>query len=189
MLFRSGGSATIGLESTILDLSGKKPVILRPGYLSREDLLSVLPNLEYDPAVIARTTQKDIVARAPGMKYRHYAPKGNLTVYEGGRVEVAAAINRAAADKIREGHTCAVLAAEETAAEYVCPIVKSIGARTQEEIIAARLFDVLRSFDDEGVEFIFSESFSDGHLGTAIMNRLLKAAGYQVIHVPDGDGK
>ena len=75
-----GGSATIGLESTILDLSGKKPVILRPGYLSREDLLSVLPNLEYDPAVIARTTQKDIVARAPGMKYRHYAPKGNLTV-------------------------------------------------------------------------------------------------------------
>lgn len=184
-----GGSATIGLESTILDLSGKKPVILRPGYLSREDLLSVLPNLEYDPAVIARTTQKDIVARAPGMKYRHYAPKGNLTVYEGGRVEVAAAINRAAADKIREGHTCAVLAAEETAAEYVCPIVKSIGARTQEEIIAARLFDVLRSFDDEGVEFIFSESFSDGHLGTAIMNRLLKAAGYQVIHVPDGDGK
>ena len=62
-------------------------------------------------------------------------------------------------------------------------------ARTQEEIIAARLFDVLRSFDDEGVEFIFSESFSDGHLWTAIMNRLLKAAGYQVINVPDGDGK
>ncbi|MDE7327988.1 MAG: threonylcarbamoyl-AMP synthase [Lachnospiraceae bacterium] len=182
-LILDGGETTIGLESTILDLSGEKPVILRPGYLSREDLLPILPDVEYDPAVIAKTMQKDIVAKAPGMKYRHYAPKGNLTIYEGEQKAVVAAVNRAVEEKMGEGYTCAVLATEETKGAYTCPVVKSIGGRAQEEIIAARLFDVLRSFDDGGVEYIFSESFPDGNLGPAIMNRLLKAAGYQVIYV------
>lgn len=182
-LILDGGEAAIGLESTILDLSGEKPMILRPGFYSREDLLAVLPGVEYDPAVIAKTAQKDVVAKAPGMKYRHYAPKGSLVIYEGGREAVIAAINAAVAKKAAEGFSCAVLAAEETAAFYVCENVKVIGMRGRGETIAARLFDVLRSFDEEGVEYIFSESFSDGHLGAAIMNRLLKAAGYQIVEV------
>ena len=160
-LILDGGESLIGLESTIIDLSEEKPVILRPGFLSREEMLSLLPGLEYDPAVIAKTDQKNIVARAPGMKYRHYAPKGNLVIYEGERKAVINAINCAVARRIKEGGTCAVLTGT----------------------IAASLFDVLRSFDEEGIEYIFSESFSDGHLGTAIMNRLLKAAGHQVIYI------
>lgn len=180
-LILDGGETVIGLESTILDLSGEKPVILRPGFYSREDLLTVLPGVEYDPAVIAKTAQKDVVAKAPGMKYRHYAPKGSLVIYEGGREAVIAAINRAAAEKSAAGFSVAVLAAKETAASYVCANVKIVGTRAREETIAACLFDVLRKLDEEGVEFIFSESFSDGHLGAAIMNRLLKAAGYQVV--------
>jgi len=182
-LILDGGESLIGLESTIIDLSEEKPVILRPGFLSREEMLSLLPGLEYDPAVIAKTDQKNIVARAPGMKYRHYAPKGNLVIYEGERKAVINAINCAVARRIKEGGTCAVLTTEESKAEYLCPCVKSIGTRQKEETIAASLFDVLRSFDEEGVEYIFSESFSDGHLGTAIMNRLLKAAGHQVIYI------
>ena len=76
-----------------------------------------------------------------------------------------------------------MLTTEESKADYSCPEIKSIGTRQREETIAASLFDALRSFDEGGIEYIFSESFSDGHLGMAIMNRLLKAAGYQVIHV------
>lgn len=182
-LILDGGEATIGLESTIVDLSGGKPMILRPGFLSKEDFLMVLPEIDYDPAVIARTAQKDIVAKAPGMKYRHYAPKGNLVIYEGEREAVAAAVNRAVKEKMADGFSCAVLAAGESGAAYLCPNVKIVGTREKEETIAAHLFAVLRSFDEEGVEFIFSESFSDGHLGEAIMNRLLKAAGYQVVKV------
>lgn len=182
-LILDGGDAKIGLESTILDLSGEKPMILRPGFLSREDLLPVLPEVEYDPAVLAKTAQKDIVAKAPGMKYRHYAPRGSLVIYEGGPEAVIAAINRAVKEKEREGRSCAVLTTEESRARYTCQNVKSVGLREREETIAARLFDVLRSFDEENVEYIFSESFAAGHMGAAIMNRLLKAAGYQVMKV------
>lgn len=182
-LILDGGEAALGLESTILDLSGEKPMILRPGFYSREDLLAVLPEVEYDPAVIAKTAQKDVVAKAPGMKYRHYAPKGSLVIYEGGREAVIAAINGAVAKKEARGFSCAVLAAEETACFYACANVKVVGTRVREETIAAHLFDVLRAFDEEGVEYIFSESFSDGHLGAAIMNRLLKAAGYRIVEV------
>ncbi len=184
-LILDGGDALIGLESTILDLSGEKPMILRPGFLSREDLAFVLPEVEYDPAVVARIAQKDIVAKAPGMKYRHYAPKGNLVIYEGEREAVITAINGAVEKREAAGETCAVLTTEESRAAYVCANIKSVGTRAQEETIAARLFDVLRSFDEEGVEYIFSESFADGHMGAAIMNRLLKAAGYQVVNVGD----
>lgn len=182
-LILDGGESLIGLESTIIDLSEEKPVILRPGFLSREEMLSLLPGLEYDPAVVAKTDGKDIVAKAPGMKYRHYAPKGNLVIYEGGKEAVIAAINRDVARRIEEGFSCAVLTTEESKANYFCPHIKSIGTRQREETIAASLFDALRSFDEEGIEYIFSESFSDGHLGTAIMNRLLKAAGHQVIYI------
>lgn len=182
-LILDGGEATIGLESTIVDLSGEKPLILRPGFLSKEDFLGILPEMEYDPAVVARTAQKEIAAKAPGMKYRHYAPKGKLVIYEGEREAVAAAVNRAVEEKTAGGFSCAVLAAQESGAAYTCPNVKIVGMREREETIAAHLFDVLRSFDEEGVEFIFSESFSDGHLGEAIMNRLRKAAGYQVVKV------
>lgn len=186
-LILDGGPVEIGLESTILDLSGEKPLILRPGYFAREDFLEILPEVEYDPAVIARTMQKNIVAKAPGMKYRHYAPKGSLTIYEGERSDVISAINRAVEEKTAAGFSCAVLATEESKAYYACPHVKSVGSREREETIAARLFDVLRSFDEERIEYIFSESFEDGHLGGAIMNRLLKAAGYQIVKVAKED--
>ncbi len=161
-LILDGGESLIGLESTIIDLSEEKPVILRPGFLSREEMLSLLPGLEYDPAVVAKTDGKDIVAKAPGMKYRHYAPKGNLVIYEGGKEAVIAAINRDVARRIEEGFSCAVLTTEESKANYFCPHIKSIGTRQREETIAASLFDALRSFDEEGIEYIFSESFRTG---------------------------
>lgn len=180
-----GGPVEIGLESTIIDLSEERPLILRPGFISLEELRELLPDAEYDKAVISRNQEKGLVAKAPGMKYRHYAPKGNLIIYEGTEAAVIRAINEQVQKEQAKGYRVAVLATEETKEKYVAGTVKSIGSRTEEATIAANLFDTLREFDEEGMEYIYSESFDTERLGQAIMNRLLKAAGYQVIQAKD----
>lgn len=177
-----GGAVQIGLESTILDLSGETPMILRPGYISLQELQTVLPEVIYDKAVISRQMDPNVVAKAPGMKYRHYAPKGSLTIFEGSEETVINAINQEAASQLAQGKRVAVLATDETRKHYKCGLVKSIGSRKDEEAIAANLFELLREFDEAQMEYIYSESFDSGHLGQAIMNRLLKAAGYRVIY-------
>ncbi len=176
-----GGSAQIGLESTIIDLTGENPMILRPGYITLEMLLNVVDEVKYDPAVITRQLKEDIVAKAPGMKYRHYAPKGQLIIFEGPMQKVVDTINEKTAKRIQEGYQVGVLATDETKKAYKQGHVKSIGSRKDEEAIAAHLFGILRDFDTLGVSYIYSESFEDNALSQAIMNRLLKAAGYQMI--------
>lgn len=176
-----GGSSDIGLESTIVDLTGETPLILRPGFVTIEQLSEVLPDITYDKAVLKKSASENIVAKAPGMKYRHYAPKGELTIYEGTSKAVIAAINKAAAQRAAEGFKTGVIATDETYSEYKCDFVKTIGSRSDENAIAAHLFDLLREFDKEEVSYIFTESFNDNPLGQAIMNRLLKAAGYKII--------
>lgn len=176
-----GGSSTIGLESTIVDLTGEFPVILRPGFITKEMLDQCIKGTEYDQAVLKREKSDPVVAKAPGMKYRHYAPKGQLTIYEGDTNRVISAINEIAKQKTQEGVSVGILATEETKHHYLYGEVKSIGTRKNEETIAAHLFECLREFDSSNVAYIFSESFDDNSLGQAIMNRLLKAAGYQVV--------
>ncbi len=175
-----GGAVTIGLESTIVDLSGEVPLILRPGYITPEMLREILPNVAYDPAILKKTADPTLVAKAPGMKYRHYAPKGNLRIYEGSLDAVVAKIREEAAKKVAEGYSVAILASEETKGYYPEFVVRSVGTRAQEETVAANLFDTLREFDHMGARFIFGECFSREGIGHAIMNRLLKAAGYQM---------
>lgn len=176
-----GGSAQIGLESTIIDLVNEKPMILRPGYITKNQLEEVLASVEYDPAVIAKEKSEIKVAKAPGMKYRHYAPKGELSIFEGPSDKVVASIRELATQKISMKQTVGIIATDETSNDYKEGIVKSIGSRKDEEAIAAHLFGILREFDSLGVSYIYSESFDDNSLSQAIMNRLLKAAGYQVI--------
>lgn len=176
-----GGSSQIGLESTIVDLTQDKPMILRPGYITYEKLKEILPQIEYDPAVISVTKNENLVAKAPGMKYRHYAPKGELTIFEGAMDSVIAAINKQAEEKVAQNVPVGIIATDETKSRYMFGTVKSIGARKEEKVIAAHLFGILRDFDSLGVSFIYSESFEDNSLSQAIMNRLLKAAGYRVV--------
>ncbi|MBO4414938.1 MAG: threonylcarbamoyl-AMP synthase [Lachnospiraceae bacterium] len=178
-----GGSSDIGLESTIVDLTAEPPLVLRPGYISIDELKEILPDIEYDKAVVSRTANPDIRPKAPGMKYRHYAPKGELTVFEGSADAVIDAVNRALAEKKAEGHSVGVLASEEFAGRYECANIKVLGSRHREDEIAAHLFDALRSFDADGTEFIFGECFIDTGIGAAIMNRLIKAAGYRIVKV------
>ena len=121
------------------------------------------------------------------MKYRHYAPRGELTIVEGTPEHVTDMINALTKQAQSRGLLAAVIAARETAAGYDCPNVFTIGTRTSEESIAANLYDVLRKMDDLHMDVIFSESYSSGGLGQAVMNRLLKAAGHKVIDADTGE--
>ena len=192
-----GGSSDIGLESTIVDLTVSPALILRPGYITIEMLREVIPDIEYDKAVLKRIKDDTIVAKAPGMKYRHYAPKGELTIYEGEISSVSKAINEAAKEKLDAGFSVGILTSDELAGSYAalkeCATqsthcessiyIKDIGSRENEEEIAAGLFDALRYFDEVKADYIYAESFVEGGLGQAIMNRLMKAAGYHIIEV------
>jgi len=178
-----GGASEIGLESTIVDLTGEVPLILRPGYISAEQLAEVLGEVRFDEAVLKRNPSENIVAKAPGMKYRHYAPKAPLYIVEGKSEDVIRYINAEAVKNAAEGRITGILATEETKKCYTGGMVFSVGERENAETIAAGLFDTLRGFDETGVSVIYSESFADNPLGTAIMNRLLKAAGYHIIHL------
>ena len=180
-----GGSVPIGLESTIVDLTGETPLVLRPGFITIEQLREVLPTVEYDPAVVKRVKDETIVARAPGMRYRHYAPKGELTIFEGDLDRVVARVQKEAEAKFAEGYRVAVLASEETKDRYHGLTVRSVGDREEEASVAAHLFGTLREFDSMGAEYIFGESFPEAGVGQAVMNRLMKAAGYRIVAVEE----
>lgn len=175
-----GGKVDIGLESTIVDLTGSIPTVLRPGFITIEMLEKIVGYVEIDKAVLATTADPLLIPKAPGMKYKHYAPKGELTIYEGESKEVIKAINLDVSALVLKGYKTGIIATKETYEQYPLGNVKVIGTRTDETTIARGLFEVLRDFDTEGMEFIFAESFDNKQLGQAIMNRMLKAAGYHI---------
>lgn len=178
-----GGQVGIGIESTIVDMTEDVPVILRPGYITKQMLEEVVGEVKVDPALLAATPEKNIVAKAPGMKYRHYAPKGQLTIVEGALEEVICYINSRVAEHQSRGEKAAVIATEESKLRYNMKEVYSIGSRKTEGSIAAGLYDILRKMDTIGAEYIYAESFQGDSLGAAIMNRMLKAAGYHKIQI------
>ena len=177
-----GGPVGIGLESTIVDVTGPVPVLLRPGAITVEMMKTVVGEVPADPAILGPASP-DLVPKAPGMKYRHYAPKASLTLVEGETSRVAERMLSLAMEKVREGKKTGILCTEEIRDCFPAELVKCVGRRSEEETIAHNLFAVLREFDDEGCEVIFSEGFPEDHLGRAIMNRLNKAAGYHIIRV------
>ncbi len=173
-----GGQVGIGLESTIVDLTSEGPMILRPGYITAEMLKEVLGEISIDRTIIdSSSTQKP---KAPGMKYRHYAPKGELMIVQGSQEDVVSFINEKTKEAKAEGKRVGVIGTDATTALYNADVVKSVGNREDESTVAHELFKVLREFDDENIDVMFSESFDDSGIGQAIMNRLLKAAGHNV---------
>lgn len=175
-----GGPVGIGLESTIVDVTGPVPTVLRPGAVTLEMLKEVLGDVKMDPAILG-PMKEDVKPKAPGMKYRHYAPKANLTLVEGAQEAVVSEINRMVKEKLDQGFKVGVICTDETKSCYPYGELRSLGMRAKEETIAHNLFAVLREFDDLQVDYIYSESFSNASLGQAIMNRLTKAAGYHII--------
>lgn len=176
-----GGPVGIGIESTIVDLSEERPMILRPGFITQEMLSAVLGDIGMDPGLASENSKQP--PKAPGMRYRHYAPKADLTLVEGTMEEVISKINALTREAQAMGKSVGVLATEENKDRYVADHVIVIGQRQDEAEIARHLFDVLRQFDDLQVDLIYSESFVAAGVGQAIMNRLLKAAGHKRIFV------
>ena len=142
-----GGSVGIGVESTIVDLSTGVPTILRPGYINKAMLEKVIGKVEVDPTLLSADCKQR--PKAPGMRYKHYAPKADMVIVEGEEEKVIAYIN-----------------------DRIC-----------EELKKGNLYAVLREFDEQQVSCIFSEAFETPNLGQAIMNRMVKAAGHQIIQV------
>ena len=176
-----GGAADIGLESTIVDFTEEIPTILRPGYLNEQALGLLIGEVRTDPGILA--PEGSLRPKAPGMRYKHYAPKADLRIIQGEESRVVETINRLAEDQIRDGHGVGIICTEETKDRYRFGRIRCIGSRASEESIAAHLYQVLRAFDEEAVDVIYSESFCTPQMGQAIMNRLLKAAGYQMTEV------
>lgn len=202
-----GGAVGIGIESTIVDMTGDVPIILRPGFITKAMLENIVGAVTVDKALTDNIP--DVKPKAPGMKYTHYAPKGELTIVELSdetgaddnctnehsrqiqvlssnyitRLSVAKKINALVAEKKLQGFKTAVIASAENAHLYNCENILIAGKATSGETIAAKLYGILRECDDIGAEYIYSETFNHGKLGNAIMNRLLKAAGQRVIKV------
>ena len=175
-----GGAVGIGIESTIVDLTEGVPTILRPGFITKEMLEEVVGEVQIDKGLSADSKTPP---KAPGMKYRHYAPKADLMIVEGAREAVIEKINALVQENESKGVCTGIIGTEETISRYPSGIVKSMGTRRDELSISSHLYSILREFDESDAEIIYSESFSEGAMGSAIMNRLLKAAGHKIMKV------
>lgn len=174
-----GGNVEIGVESTILDMTVVPPMILRPGAITAQMLSEVVGAVAIDETLI--TENSDKAPKAPGMKYRHYAPKAEMVIVHGKPEETVKAIKQLAFAQKNAGKKVGIIATNESASSYTTGIIKSIGSRENEKTVARNLYRILREFDSEDVDYIYSEAFSEDGIGTAVMNRLGKAAGHKVI--------
>lgn len=166
-----GGSCTVGLESTVLDTTVSPAQILRPGGVSKEELEEILGTVTYDPGL----STKGVAPKSPGMKYKHYAPKAQMTIAEG--AGAADTVKALAAQARLEGKRVGILTC---GGDYEADIVLSVGSDAQ--TYAAHLFDALREFDARGADVIFAElPFGESGIEPAIRNRIYKAAGGKVI--------
>ncbi len=169
----NGGETEIGVESTVLDLTSRPPVLLRPGGLPVEEIEKVIGKVEIHPAVKGYAVD---TAKAPGMKYRHYAPNAKVIVVEGRENRVHEKIIELIDEYRRKGLRVGVMA---TGRFYDADAWVDLG-RSEEEV-ARNLFKALRELDKENVDVILAEGIEERGLGLAVMNRLKKAAGYKTI--------
>ena len=174
-----GQKSRVGVESTVLDISGQVPMILRPGGITAEELREVLGQVEIDAAL----TDTDKAPKAPGMKYTHYAPNAEMLIVKGEMKKVVEKIQHLLEKSKKENKKAAVLATDETMDYYKDCNVVSMGRRGDSTQAAHGIFAALRQFDNMEIDIIYAEAVDEKHLGLAVMNRMKKAAGYKIIEV------
>ena len=179
-LILDAGACPVGLESTVLDVSGEVPLILRPGGISKERLEAVLGEIQVDKPSECQ------VPKAPGMKYRHYAPRGEMILMIGSTERVVLRMGQ----EIHRGHSrlkkVGVLCTLESAPflhNRLPDLLFVLGSKDRPEEVASNLFEGLRLCDERGMDLILAEGIQEGGLGTAIMNRLQKAAGQKIQYI------
>lgn len=182
-----GGMVGMGLESTIIDVTVEPPMILRPGFITYEMAKEVVGEIEIDQAILKKP-EEETIPKAPGMKYRHYAPTADYSIYRGEAEKVADKIISLANEKANERKKVGIISADQHLELYKGKLhenieVVSLGDLDKPETIAGELFKALRDFDKSGTQYIFGEAFSEDNIGWAIMNRLTKAAGYNITDV------
>lgn len=174
------GPCDIGVESTVVDCTTPVPTLLRPGGVTLEMLKDTLGEVEIDPALGGG----DFVPRAPGMKYTHYAPAAPMQLMEGPAAAMTAALLAQVQQALATGKRVGAIVSSE-AAKRLPPEAKVVayGSRQQPEAIAASLYNALRAFDAIPVDIIFAEGLPETGIGLAVMNRLRKAAGYNIYYI------
>lgn len=178
-LILNGGRTGVGLESTVLDLTSETPKILRPGGITEGDLLKYIKKVEIDKGL----EDLNVIPKSPGQKYKHYAPKAEMFLYKGEERQVVKRILKDAKEKSSKGLKVGIIATDETVKDYEGELVYSLGSRKNLETIAYNLFNTLRDLDNEDVDIILSESVMGEDMARAIGNRMLKAAGGNIIEV------
>lgn len=171
-----GGDCDFGLESTVVDFTSEIPMILRPGSITKEDLEKVIGNVILDPSLEKKEDNKK--AKAPGMKYTHYSPNADVYIVSGKKEDVFQKINNLVVENQEKGLKVGVMCLSQNKKMYSGEV---IGLGNTLEEIARNLFGVLREMDKIGVDRVYSEAFTTEGLGQAIMNRLVKSAGYKII--------
>ena len=191
------GAVGIGVESTIVDLSEDCPTLLRPGAITIEDLEEVLgEKVAIDPTLLGKSMAEGFTPKAPGMKYRHYAPKAEMILFKkkeedetrSGQEEIAEFILSYGEKELSDcpERKIWILCGEDTASLYEGDgrfTVKILGRREEPLSMTHNLFRLLRKADEEGVELILGECYSEEGVGFALMNRLKKAAGQRILYV------
>ncbi|MGE5626815.1 MAG: L-threonylcarbamoyladenylate synthase [Solirubrobacterales bacterium] len=177
-----GKKCDVGVESTVIDCTVSPSCVLRPGGITLEMIKTVEEDVYIDPAIMKKP-EKNLIPKAPGMKYRHYAPKAPVKIIQGDIKKTVAKINEMVQNYIDDNQNVGIIATDETKDLYKNGIVVSLGRRSNMDEIARNLFETLRSFDDKAVSVILSEAFEEKGVGIAVMNRLKKAAGYDILKV------
>lgn len=175
-----GGDCRVGLESTVLDISGEVPEVLRPGGITAEQIKSVLGEIKIDKFIYGKPLDRSAKPKSPGVKYKHYSPKAEVILFDGDLDMVISEINTQA-NKLAEHKKVGIMATEQTKNSYSCGLVISSGDRNHPKTIAANFFKLLRNFDEQGVDVILIEGVDKQGVGMAIMNRMIRAAGHNII--------
>ena len=177
-----GEQSDIGVESTIVDCTVNPPLVLRPGGVTLEMLREIDPNINIDPAIMKKP-EPNLKPKAPGMKYRHYAPKAKVTIVSGNKKNTIEKIKEMVHYNIEKKKKVCILTVDENEKEYSEGIKISLGSLNDLSTVARNLFETLRKCDDIGADVVFAESFEHKGVGIAIMNRLNKAAGFDIVEV------
>lgn len=177
-----GTQSDIGVESTIIDCTVVPPIVLRPGGVTLEMLREVDSSIEIDKAIMEKP-KENLKPKAPGMKYKHYAPDAKVTIISGERKKTIEKIKEMVHYNIEKGKKVCILTVEENAQEYIEGTSIVLGSIQNLSTVAKNLFEALRKCDDLGADLIFAEGYREEGVGVAIMNRLNKAAGFDIIEV------
>ena len=175
------GPTDVGVESTVLDMTADPPQVLRPGGVPYEELKKMLGPVELHPVATAEKGIPVGRARSPGMKHRHYAPAARVIVVEGSLDAIVVKAQELADRHLTAGEKVGILATDESRSHYRASVVKSLGSREDLAMMARNLFRLLREFDMEKVDIIIAEGVATEGLGLAVMNRLRKASGFDIV--------